>query len=347
MKASKQKPTSLIVNIAAFFVVIAGVMYAGTVVKSLLMALFIAINLSQPVLWLQKKRVPKGLAIATVITSILFVIIVFGEIIAISLSSFSQNLPLYERNVDKVLVSVQEFLNRFNIEFGESQFIEAFDPSRIMGSVSAFLSDLGGVMGNGFTILFLALFLLFEFETIPVKLNAIAKRKESFAYLEGIGKSIRHYLSIKTITSAITGILIWLLLAILGVDYAVIWGLLAFLLNFIPNIGSFVAAVPAVLFALIQLGLSGFIWTVIIFLAVNTIIGSVVEPKMMGKGLGLSTFIVFLSLIFWGFVFGAMGMFLSVPLTMVFKIIFEQRPDTLWVSVLLGTEEDAQKLNKE
>ena len=198
-------------------------------------------------------------------------------------------------------------------------------------------------MGNTFTILFLTLFLLIELETIPLKLDAIASNKESFAYLEGIGKSIRHYLSIKTITSALTGLLIWISLELIGVDYAIIWAVIAFLLNFIPNIGSIIAAAPAILFALVQLGWSGAAWTIVVFLIANTVIGNVVEPKMMGKGLGLSTFVVFLSLIFWGFLLGSVGMFLSVPLTMALKIAFEQNPETRWAAILLGTEEDAKK----
>ncbi len=117
-------------------------------------------------------------------------------------------------------------------------------------------------------------------------------------------------------TSLLTGALVWISLAIVGVDYAIIWALIAFLLNYIPKIGSIIAAV--------QLGFGSVIWTTGIFIAVNMIIGNIVEPKMMGKGMGLSTFIVFVSLIFCGFLLGTVGMFLSVPLTMAFKIIFEQ-----------------------
>ena len=142
-------------------------------------------------------------------------------------------------------------------------------------------------------------------------------------------------------TSLLTGTLIWISLAIIGVDYAIIWALIAFLFNYIPNIGSIIAAVPAVLFASVQLGFGGVIWTTGIFVAVNMIIGNMVEPKMMGKGMGLSTFIVFVSLIFWGFVLGTVGMFLSVPLTMAIKIMLEQNPKTAWMAILLGTREEA------
>jgi len=143
-------------------------------------------------------------------------------------------------------------------------------------------------------------------------------------------------------TRLLTGSLIWISLAIIGVDYAIIWALIAFLLNYIPNIGSIIAAIPAVLFTLVQLGLGGVIWTTIVFVLVNLIIGSVVEPKIMGKGMGLSTFVVFVSLIFWGFMLGTVGMFLSIPLTMTIKIILEKNPKTKLIAILLGTEDEAQ-----
>jgi predicted PurR-regulated permease PerM len=210
------------------------------------------------------------------------------------------------------------------------------------------LGQLGGLMGDAFTIFILALFLLLELDSINLKTLAVLRSSNNTVdYLNKIGKSIRHYLSIKTITSLLTGILIWIGLLIIGVDYAIIWGLIAFLFNYIPNIGSIIAAIPAVLFALVQLGLGGVLWTSVIFVAVNMIIGNAVEPKMMGRGLGLSTFVVFLSLIFWGYILGAVGMFLSVPLTMAIKIILEQSKNTRWLAVILGTRKDAENMLEE
>ena len=113
-------------------------------------------------------------------------------------------------------------------------------------------------------------------------------------------------------------------------------------MNYIPNIGSIIAAVPAVLFALIQLGLGGAIWTLASFMVVNNVLGNFIEPRIMGKGLGLSTLVVFLSLLFWGFIFGTVGMFLSVPFTMTIKIILEQNEKTKWIALLLGTPSEAE-----
>ena len=141
--------------------------------------------------------------------------------------------------------------------------------------------------------------------------------------IAGFLDNTQRYMAIKAFTSLITGVLIGISMALMGVDYAVLWGFLAFLLNFIPNIGSIIAAVPAVLMTLLQLGGGSAVSVAIIFLAVNMLIGNVIEPRVMGRGVGLSSLVVFLSLVFWGWLLGPVGMLLSVPLTMLVKFAAE------------------------
>ena len=320
-------------------------MYAQSMVNQILMALFVSIICAQPISWLQKKKVPQGLAITMVFVGIITVFIGFGELISTSLSSFSEDAPKYEENLNEMGKSVLIFAEDFGIKISADEMTSLFDPSKVMGITAGFLGQLGGFMGNAFTIFFLVLFLLMEVDSFSIKTRAIISgNTDSIDFINTIGNSIRHYLSIKTMTSLLTGTLIWISLAIIGVDYAILWALIAFLLNYIPNIGSIIAAVPAVLFALVQLGFGGVLWTSVVFLVVNILVGSVIEPKIMGTGMGLSTFVVFLSLILWGFMLGTVGMFLSVPLTMAFKIILEQNPKTKWISIFLGTEEEAQNI---
>lgn len=333
----------VLVNSAAMIVICAGLMYAGSFVTTLLLALFVSIILSQPIFWLQRKKVPQGLAIAIVFIVVTGIFLGFGEIIAASLSSFSENQELYEKNLSEMGHSTLHFFEGKGVVIPTEKITNLYEPSKIMSFTAGFLGQLGSLMGNSLTIFFLALFLLLELDTIPVKARAIMKGNvQSLAYFDTIGDSIRHYLSIKTVTSLMTGVFVWLGLALIGLDYAIIWALIAFLLNYIPNIGSIIAAIPAVAFALLQLGFGGAAWAVVIFVLVNMIIGNAVEPKMMGKGLGLSTFVVFLSLLFWGFILGTVGMFLSIPMTMAIKIMLEQNPKTKWIAVILGTDKEAQ-----
>jgi len=346
---SKNKSSiSTTVNIAALVIITGGIIFAKSIITPLLLAIFLSIIMAQPIIWLNRRKVPQLLAITIVFLLFFAVFIGFGQLVGSSLSSFSQNVPKYEKNLTEIGESISAQLDKEGIHFSFDQMSSILKPSKVLGVTANLLGDLGSVMGNTFTVFFLLLFLLLELDTIPVKATAIFKgSSKSVSYFHEIGDNIRHYLSIKTFTSFITGALIWIFLLILGVDYAIIWGLIAFLFNFIPNIGSIIAAIPAVLFALIQLGFGGAAWTIIIFLSVNMFIGNVVEPRIMGKGMGLSTFVVFVALIFWGFALGVVGMFLSVPLTMAIKIICKQYPNTRWIAIILGTEDDAQDILNE
>jgi predicted PurR-regulated permease PerM len=150
-------------------------------------------------------------------------------------------------------------------------------------------------------------------------------------------ENVNRYLIIKTAASLVTGILIGLWVWILGLDFPLIWGLLAFMLNYIPTLGSIIAGVPAVLLGFIQFGPGRALMVAVGYLVVNAVLGSVVEPRFQGRGLGLSTLVVFLSLAFWGWVWGPVGALLSVPLTMTLKIALESSPDTRGIAILLGS----------
>jgi predicted PurR-regulated permease PerM len=179
--------------------------------------------------------------------------------------------------------------------------------------------------------------MLLEARSILRKLAEILQDpEESLPRFESFSETINRYMAIKTTTSALTGILAYALNVLLGVDFAVLWGLLAFLLNYVPNIGSFIAAVPAVLLAAVQLGLGEAAFLGVAYFALNTVVGGMFEPRFMGQGLGLSTLVVWLSLVFWGWALGPVGMLLSVPLTVTLRIALEHRPDTHWIAVLLG-----------
>lgn len=340
---SPMKQNSTALNVAAFIIIIAGMIYAAPLINSLLLALFISIICAQPIQWLYKKGVPQALAILIVFIGIIATFFILGEMISKSLSSFSQNAPLYEQNLIEMGTGFTKFFEKSGIDISNDKMAELLNPGKVMGVTAGVLSQLGGFMSNTLTIIFLVLFMLMEVDSVGVKIKAVAKNQSnSFTYLNVIGTSIRHYLSIKTLTSLITGVLIWIGLKIIGLDYAILWALIAFLLNYIPTFGSIIAAMPAILFSLIQLKFGGVIETLIVFAAVNVIIGNVVEPRMMGVGLGLSTFVVFFSLLFWGFVLGTIGMFLSVPLTMAIKIMLEQNPRTKGLAIFLGTQQEAQ-----
>jgi predicted PurR-regulated permease PerM len=212
-----------------------------------------------------------------------------------------------------------------------------------MQLAASMFSGLGGMLTNAFLILLTVVFILLEASGFPTKLSAIFSNAEGmFADLDRITNSVKYYLAIKTLTSLVTGVCIAIWLAVQGVDFPILWGLLAFLFNFVPSIGSIIAAIPAVLLAFIQLGIGSALFTVLGYGIVNVVIGSVIEPRVMGRGVGLSALVVFISLVFWGWVLGPIGMLLSVPLSIILKIVLENNEDTRWIAILLGSEKSAE-----
>jgi AI-2 transport protein TqsA len=207
-----------------------------------------------------------------------------------------------------------------------------------MKLIGSLLNALGNMVTNGLLVLLTVIFMLLEASSFPGKLRLILGGDSSLERFDYFIHNVQHYMAIKTVISLATGVLVSILLLALGVDYALLWGVLAFLLNYVPNIGSFLAAIPAVLLALIQFGLFRAVFVAVGFLIVNLVMGALIEPRFMGRELGLSTLVVFLSLLLWGWLLGPVGMLLSVPLTMTAKIALGSHEDTRWIAVLMGPE---------
>jgi predicted PurR-regulated permease PerM len=209
------------------------------------------------------------------------------------------------------------------------------------------LAQLGNILTKGFLVYLTTIFILLEASILPGKIRAAMRNNvETFDNLAGIANDVKRYLAMKTAISLVTGILIMVWLTILGVKYPIVWGLIAFLLNFVPNIGSIIAAIPACILAFLQLGPGPASLVALGYLVVNITLGNLIEPRLMGQRLGLSTLVVFLSLVFWGWVLGPVGMLLSVPLTMTMKIILQSHPDTSKLAILLDSQKPPVYIKK-
>ncbi len=334
---------SFVITAAAFVVVVAGMRAAEAILVPFLIAIFVAVVCMPSLFWLQKKGVSKGIAMLVVISGISIVAFLITKLIGTSLDDLLRDIPTYQAKLQVKAKEMIDWVIQKGIDIPEDKIVDMFDPGAAMNLVAVLLKKLGGVFTNAFLILITVIFILLEASSLSTKLRAISKSKEaSETHFDTFISNINRYMGIKTLTSMATGIAIAIWLVILGVDYALLWGLLAFLLNFIPSIGSILAAVPTVLLALIQLGTGSAILTAIGYLVVNISIGSILEPRVMGRGLGISTLVVFLSIVFWGWVLGPVGMLLSVPLTMTLKIALDSNEDTRWIAVLLGSEASAE-----
>lgn len=328
---------NLLLIAACITVILAGVRAAATITVPLLMAMFIATIASSLLLWLRRMGSPLWLALLLVILSLVLALSTVWFVISDSIRAFNQELPGYQAHIGVLLTNLVEQLRLWGVDVPENLFDSRLDPGQLMQVFGALLSSLSSVLSNSALIFITVIFVLLEVSSFPVKLRAVLSEPEtSMRRFNRFTESINQYIAIKTSISLLTGLAAAFLCYLVGIDFPLLWGLLAFLLNYIPTFGSLLAGIPPVLLAAIQIDLT---WASILafgYLVLNNLLGGIIEPRLLGYGLGISPLVVLLSLFFWGWLLGPVGLLLAVPLTTALKIALESHPRTYWIAVLMG-----------
>lgn len=312
--------------------------------KGLLIPLVLAITIWYVINTLAEsiRKIPglkDQMAISQVLATVVIVAFLFAsiQIIVGAVENMAEDMPKYQ---DKFLEMTQQAMSFLRLDKFPSvtSILEKVDIGEFAGSVSGGISSL---LGNLLLIIIYLVFLLLESRVLPEKFRRMFTKEAQFHHAERtmdrIHRSIRTYIGIKTFTSVLTGVASWVVMAAVGVDYAVFWAFLLFLLNFIPAIGAMVATLFPSLFCLLQF--EGYTEFLIIFFGIGTlqvIIGSLIEPRMMGNTLNISSMVVILGLAVWGTIWGITGMLLSAPIMVAIIIILAEFPRTRPIAVLLS-----------
>ncbi|MDG2054542.1 MAG: AI-2E family transporter [Phycisphaerales bacterium] len=367
----------LIMALAGLVVIVAGLQLASSLLVPIAAAVFFAVLCIPPVNWLQKRKVPQWLAVIIVFVVVLVAFVFVGLIVNQSISSFLTRLPDYQTALQERLKPIDPFIEKIGLgdyvnpllskaddtvdpttssviatdqmaQADEAETGGIGDPSNLLPFITRALRALSSIMSNTVFVMLMVVFILAEAAGLPRKFCvAVTNPEADLEAFSGIVGDLQTYIKVKTILSLATGILAGGLCWLVGTDYPVLWGLLAFLLNFIPTFGSILAAIPPVLLTWVMLDWQ---WAAVIlagYLVINNVLGNIIEPRMMGTRLGMSTLVVFLSMVFWGWVWGPVGMILSVPLTMILKIMLQHTPDLAWIAVLLASDAEVRDREKE
>lgn len=335
----RQRAFRSLLTVAALVVIVAGLKLAGAVLVPFLMAVFLSVLATPMVLWIEQRGIPPGWAVSLTMVAVLGVMVGLGVLVTGSVAGFDQALPGYRAALDMAFDDLVHRASAHGIDAEQVLRDQSIEPGVVLGMAGSFVSNVLAALSSTALVLLTMVFFLLEVAGFPSKLRAaLGDPNADLSEFTEIMAEVQRYLVIKTGVSAATGGCVALLLAAVGVDFAVLWGMVAFLLNFIPNIGSFIAAFPAMAVALVQpeLGLLPMLVVGLGYLVINMVIGNIIEPQLTGRRLGLSPLVVFLSLVFWGWVWGSVGMLLSVPLTIVARIVLERSPSLRWIAVLLG-----------
>ena len=329
-----------VLQVAGVVIVLGGATLASAIVVPFLLSLFITIISLVPVEALMRRGVPTWLSLLIVVAGMLVFFAAIFIIVGSAGAAFSADLPGYQAELKALITNVSAWFDARGVDVSASGLKDLLNPQRIVSFFQRFIGDIGGALSNIMLITFTVMFMLSDTSLIKQKL---AWHQQQHSAVEGqlgglsdLVALLSTYTKIKAAVSLLTGILIWLGLSLMGIKYPVLWGLLAFLLNFIPTIGSIIAAFPVLLLALLSLDPVLLLMIIALYLTVNIVVGNFIEPIWMGDEVGLSTLIVFLSMVFWGWLFGPVGMLLSVPLTIAVKFLSLRNPNTLWLAVLLS-----------
>ncbi len=335
--------STIFATLAYLVIIIAGLKAVHSLIVPILIAFFWFL-LFLPFIGKLKKMGFKDFFITIITFGITLIIVaLLGLFLVSSSKELLSNVPSYQVKFYTLVPSIMEFLETYNIPMKIEDIIAIFDPSQIIGMTADFVKAMSGLMTKSFLTLIVVMFLFLESSLFVKKIDYLFKDRLIKEKVELFLTHVNIYFATKTATSIATGLIIFLMLSYFHLDNALLFGILAFFLNYIPNIGSIVAAIPAIALSMLQLTLVDTMIITVGYIMVNFIIGNIIEPRIMGRGVGLSTFIVFVSLVFWGWMFGPVGMFLSVPLTVVIKIACNKSKKLHWIAVLLSNKVDPKE----
>ena len=330
--------------LASAVAVLAGMRAAAPVIGPVLIALIITIAWSPASDWLRKRGLPSTLAALTGILLGIVIIALLALLVWSSATQLQSNLPEYTERINEVRSSLNDLLAKLPFDSSQVLSAESLQPGAL---VSRALNVIGGITATAghLTLLILIMaFMMIEAVRYPQKLrDAIATTDASGEQLTAFAESMRSYVVINTIFGLIAAVINTVFLMAIGVDFAVLWGVLSFFLSFLPNVGFVLAMAPPALLALLQFGVGKAVIVVVGFSIINTIVDTLIKPRFVGESLDISPAVVVVSLVFWGWLLGPVGAVLAVPLSLAARFLFASFDDVRWIAHLISDADAGER----
>lgn len=326
-----------LVATACVTVVSVALHFISSVLIPLLLAVFTAILISPLISLLAKYHINRVISFVLLTLAFLAVMYGFFSLVYNAAVSFAGDIPQYQEKFVQTLAKFNAWVGSFSQIHIDLSLLNVVDLNKMLHVTTSLLKQTSSIITNSFLVFLLTIFMLTESQLFRKKALYLAKtRPQTLEIIKKFTTDLKHYLIIKTISSVATGVLLFAVLSFLNLPYAALWGIVAFVLNYIPTFGSIIAAIPAIFVSLVTLDIQTTLLICVLYLVINIAIGNFIEPKFLGDGLDLSIIVVILSLLFWGLVLGVGGMFLAVPLTMSLKIALASNPNTKVIAVMMS-----------
>lgn len=318
---------------AAAVVILAGLRFASGIVGPLILALVVVFGVAPFQQWLISKRWPAWLAFLTTLLAVFFFLGALFMVFWVGMSQFIAYLPQYAPQIEALRQQIATALSGLGVQVGS---LSAISSNAVVSAATAVASWLSGIVSGGILAITFGAFMLFDALTFSKRLDAVAGPQASAKVL-AFTDDVRKWVTITTVVNLLVAAFNTLFLWLMGIPFALLWGVLSFILGFIPNIGFLLSLVPPALLALLQYGPAKALVVIVVFIIINGAVQNIVTPRMMGEGLDLGVFVVIFSLVFWGFLLGPLGGLMAIPLTLVLRLGLEASEDTAGAAALLGT----------
>lgn len=327
----------LLLTVAGAVAVLAGMRAAAAIIGPILIAMIITVAWSPGSEWLRNRGWHPGIAALTGIALGVLSVALFVALVWTSLMQLQENLPGYQPRIAAIQELVRNKVADLPLDTSRLFASDLARPDALVGYALKIVQRFTQTAGNLFLLVLLMAFMMLEAVRYPQKLrDALSGSPETIARLGEFSASIRSYVTINAIFGLVAALFDTVLLLSLGVDFAVLWGVLSFLLSFLPNIGFMIALTPPTLLALIQFGFTRALVVLAGYILINFIMDNVVKPRFVGVRLDLAPLVIVLSLVFWGWLLGPMGALAAVPLSIGSRFLFESFEESRWLAHLMS-----------
>lgn len=331
---------TVLLGVASTVVAVAGFRSAAEIIAPVFLALVLVIAAHPVLTWARAHGAPQWLAVTLALVALYTIVLGVAVSLVISVARLAALLPRYHDEIDGLLTDVRSLLASVGV--GREEVASAFagiDPGSVLGFVSGLVSGLLGALGTVAFVLATALFMGVDASGLPDRLRAVPGVSPGLSRaLAGFTVRTRRYLVVSTVFGLIVAAIDTVALLLLGIPLPLLWGLLAWITNYIPNIGFLVGLAPPTVLALLVDGPRLALLVVLIYCVANLVIQSVIQPAVVGDAVGLSVTVTFLSLVAWTWVLGPLGALLAIPLSLLAKaVLLDADPERAWARTLVSS----------
>lgn len=326
------------ITLAAIFVVLLAMRATNAILAPILLSFVLAITTTPILYWLIKKGAPSWLAL--ILTILLIVIFLVGIVwlVGSSVQNFSESISDYQQRFTVIEQSLEGLLNNLGVDVNNLGADQTTSPQGLLHLAAGFVGGIVSGLSNFGLIILTTIFFLVEAIAMPRKVQNVAPKSDAgIQRFFQLNKELREYMAINAVLGLFAAVINVILLTIMGIDFAILWGIFSFFLSFVPNVGFIISVIPPALMALLQFGPTQMLIVIVAYVVINFLSDNIIKPQVIQKGVNISALHTFLSLIIWGWVLGPIGAILAVPMAIIIQAVLDSRKETRWLAYMMGS----------